>query len=387
MAVLGAFAQYYSDELSRKIKRGLETRAGKGLRNGLLPFGYCNGKCVDCKHHNPRCERWDSIAKDAPAMLHPTDAPGVLLAFETYRQRHCSYDDIADVLNAAGYRSRTPRGRVLWNKHSVCEMLRNITYTGIVIHKGKEIAGQHPAIISRELFDDVAAIRNARKSRQKTFNRAYRVYLFGGILRCASCGRVLRSVTRKDHERASYHCTSKELRHTECGAKNLWVYEDQIAEQFARIIAQCQLPADWQSRITEIINGNGKPRKNENERAALSERLARLKKQFEWGDIDEPEYFAKRDELKRALAVCEPPAVRVFVDAARYLQTMAMAWDSATNAERRDMARAMFDAVDCDLDARRIVSLRPKPAFHFLFRRVPELTERAGTFDIHIERE
>lgn len=392
MAVLGAFAQYYSDELSRKIKRGLESRAKKGLKTGLLPFGYCNGRCVDCKPKDgelPTCTHWGKVGKDNPIIADEHDAPGVLLAFQTYHKHGRSYDDIADVLNAAGFRSRTPRGRVLWNKHSIAELLRNITYTGVVIHQGKEIPGQHPAIISRELFDEVAVIRERRKSHQKTFNRKHRAYLFVGLLHCTGCGRVMRATTRthKDKVRLCYHCTSRELRHVECFAQNTWVYEDAVADQFAKIITGCKLPDDWQTRISEIINSNGKPHKTENERCALVERLARLKKQFEWGDIDEQDYTAKRNELKHAIAECEPTVARMFIDAAHYLQNMTTVWERATAEEHRDMVRAIFDAVYCDPDTKRIVSLRPKPAFHFIFRRVSGLIEHDGVFDIQQEEE
>lgn len=384
LAVLGAFAEYYSAELSRKIKRGLETRASKGLHVGSVPFGYCNGRCVDCRSKAEtaeRCERWGVLGKDAPLMLHPTDAEGVRLAFETYRTGNASYNDIADILNAAGYRSRTTRGRVLWNKHSVAELLRNETYTGVVVIKGKRIEGHHPAIISREVFEQVAAMRRKRFRHQTTYNRKYRVYLFIGILRCAKCGRVMRADARGKGQRLCYHCTSRELKHT-CTASNVLVYEDQLAPQFERIVAQFRLPPDWQARVSELVNGNGKRAQRELDRRALTERLARIKKQFEWGDLTEQEYRAKRDEIQSALAACNPPSVQVIINAAEYLQNIAQIWDAATPAERRDIVRAVFEEIVCDPDTRRLIALRPKLAFVPILRQVQGLVEKGGIFEI-----
>lgn len=81
LAMLGAFAQYYSDELSRKIQRGLLTRASHGLHVGTVPFGYCSGSCPGC---DDSCARWGKIGKDDPPVVHPGDFTGVALAFETY---------------------------------------------------------------------------------------------------------------------------------------------------------------------------------------------------------------------------------------------------------------------------------------------------------------
>jgi site-specific DNA recombinase len=306
------------------------------------------------------------------------------LAFETYRTGNASYDDVADVLNAAGYRSRTPRGRVLWNKHSVAELLRNETYTGVVMIKGKRIEGHHPAIVSREVFDQVTAIRRKRFHHQATFNRKYRVYLFVGILRCVGCGRVMRASTRGKSERLCYHCTSRELKHT-CTSSNVWVYEDTLAAQFAHIVAQIRLPDDWQARISELVNGNGKRAQREADRRALTDRLARIKKQFEWGDLTEQEYRAKRDEIQSALAACNPPSAQVIINAAEYLQNIARVWNEATATERREIVLAVFDEIMCDPDARRLTALRPKPAFIPLLRQVHGLVERGGVFEIQAE--
>jgi site-specific DNA recombinase len=384
LAVLGAFAQYYSDELSRKVRRGLALRASKGLKVGTLEFGYCNSRCVDCKNSDPPCPRWETIPKDAPAILHPTDSPGVVLAFETYRRENASYDDIATTLNTAGYRSRTPHGRVLWNRHSVAELLRNISYTGVVQFKGQEIAGLHPAIISRELFDEVEAIRRKRQWRTSTFTHKHRVYLFNGIIKCSGCGRPMRAQAkgRGDHKRKCYHCTSRELRHVDCPKPSAWVNEDSLTDQFEQIVGQFRLPEDWRTRVSEIVNANGKHRNTEADRRTLTERLARVTKQFKWGDISEVDYVQQRDEIKVGLAALKTPEAKEIIVAADYMQNMARVWQEATDEERRDMTRAILDEVICDPEMRRLIALRPKAAFRLLFRQIRGLVERDGAFEI-----
>jgi hypothetical protein len=38
--MIGAFAQYFSDSLSKHTSKGLKERALNGLPNGDIPFGY-----------------------------------------------------------------------------------------------------------------------------------------------------------------------------------------------------------------------------------------------------------------------------------------------------------------------------------------------------------
>lgn len=77
------------------------------------------------------------------------------------------------------------------------------------------------------------------------------------------------------------------------------------------------------TRTCELINTKGNHRNAESERRTLTERLAPLKQQFEWGDIATPEYTRKRDESKAAIAALKTPEVTEIVNAADYLQNMA----------------------------------------------------------------
>lgn len=47
IAMLGAFAQYFSDSLSKHTTKGMKQRALNGLHNGDVPFGYerCSENC------------------------------------------------------------------------------------------------------------------------------------------------------------------------------------------------------------------------------------------------------------------------------------------------------------------------------------------------------
>jgi hypothetical protein len=143
-----------------------------------------------------------------------------------------------------------------------------------------------------------------------------------------------------------------------------------------------RLPEDWRTHVSELVNANGKRRNAEADRRTLTERFARVTKQFQWGDISEVDYVQQRDEIKAGLAALKTPEAKEIIVAADYMQNMARVWQEATDEERRDMTRAILDEVVCDPEIRRLIALRPKPAFRLLFRQIRGLVERDGAFEI-----
>lgn len=53
LALLGAFAQYYSDNLSQETKKGWHERRMQGLYCGTLPFGAMKGGRTMCRCPTP----------------------------------------------------------------------------------------------------------------------------------------------------------------------------------------------------------------------------------------------------------------------------------------------------------------------------------------------
>ncbi len=94
------------------------------------------------------------------------------------------------------------------------------------------------------------------------------------------------------------------------------------------------------------------------------------------------EYIHDRDEAKAALAAIQVPEMAAIVNAADYLQNIARVWQDATDEDHRDMTRVILEDLICDPEAKRLISLKPKPAFRLLFRHIRGLAERDGVFAI-----
>jgi DNA invertase Pin-like site-specific DNA recombinase len=128
LATLGAFAQYYSDNLSWETKKGKNERKAQGLYNGLLPFGVKKNK-------------------NGIPIPDPDTYPGLLLAYQTAAQGK-SDREVADVLNAAGYRITGNRGHNLFSKDAVKPMLSNRFYLGDLTDGARGwIEGKHTPML------------------------------------------------------------------------------------------------------------------------------------------------------------------------------------------------------------------------------------------------
>ena len=75
IAMLGAFAEYFSDSLAKHSSKGIKERVMSGLQNGDVPFGY--RRCTEeCKPEHP-----------GKVHIVPQEAEAVKKLFECYATR------------------------------------------------------------------------------------------------------------------------------------------------------------------------------------------------------------------------------------------------------------------------------------------------------------
>lgn len=166
--IMMSYAQYYSDELSVKIKRGMEYNAERCLYNGGgVPLGY-------------------KISKDKHFEIDPNTAPIVKRIYEMYADGK-TITEINSYLNAQGY--KTAKG-VAFNKNSLHTILTNKRYLGYYIHSGKEKADGIPRIISDELFERVKE-KLSKNRKAPARSRAKVEYLLTTKLFCGHCKEMM----------------------------------------------------------------------------------------------------------------------------------------------------------------------------------------------------
>jgi DNA invertase Pin-like site-specific DNA recombinase len=190
LSLLGAFAQYYLDNLRQETAKGHREKARRGLWVGPAPFGYCK---ADRGH----------LAPDE-------HAPTVRLIYQLYVEQGLSYGDIAAELRRRQLAS--PRGP--WGRENVRVILRNRAYLGYCSAGGVEHQGVHEPLVSAELWAAAAAQREQRTSAPAAGPKPAS---WAGLLHCARCERKLwfHQGGRGDDPR-SYYCPN--TRRAKCTA-------------------------------------------------------------------------------------------------------------------------------------------------------------------------
>lgn len=179
-SVLEGMAEYYSMNLAREVRKGMNENALQALHNGgLPPLGF-------------------TVNQNKTYSINDAEADTVRLIFQMYADGF-GYKMIVNELNEKGH--RTKKGN-MFGKNSIFDLLRNEKYIGRYVFNLREskkagnrkhkpdaavtrIDNAMPRIISDELWDKVQTkLEGGKKPRMN----ATRVYLLTGKLVCGKCG-------------------------------------------------------------------------------------------------------------------------------------------------------------------------------------------------------
>ena len=198
--IIESVDEYYSENLAQEVVRGMREAALRGFFLGSkAPFGYRKVKVSDGAKERPILE------------VDPATAPVVRELFEK-SLRGSGLKELCKELNERGVTNRGKR----WNKGGLHYVLRNEAYTGAAVwgrtSKGQEAAdpvrveGAWPALVSRELFDDVQQAMSDRAPKVQRPARVGSPYLLSGLLRCGVCGKPYSAQGAKSGQFAYYIC-------------------------------------------------------------------------------------------------------------------------------------------------------------------------------------
>lgn len=186
--VIEAMNEYYSAELSQKIKRGMRENVIKGkVTGGNVALGY-------------------KIGADKRLEVDELQAIIVCKIFTSYASGK-TYAEIIRDLNAQGL--KTSRGNN-FNKSSLTRILTNERYIGKYYIDGVMEQSECPRIISDDLFYKVQ--EKIKASQQKSRKRSVHKYILSGLLYCEKCGHKMTSTggTSKTNKRYNYYyCPNK----------------------------------------------------------------------------------------------------------------------------------------------------------------------------------
>lgn len=179
------FGGYYSMAISDNVKRKIEQKLHDGEYPGKACIGYKNIKWEDAN------------GKVIKNIIPDPDRKAYIVKAFDLRLEGKSYRTIAKILREEGFRSNTKKQGIV-GQSQIETMLKNPFYYGVMRYDGGTYPHKYEPIIDKYTFDKVQLV-NDQRTNEKTKTNTKQVFIFSGILKCATCGCSISSYEQKGH--------------------------------------------------------------------------------------------------------------------------------------------------------------------------------------------
>ena len=354
--------EQYSRNLSRYVSEGLERKVEQGLHVGPVPLGYKSQLTSGQPEHK---------------IQDPITMPALLTALRNYATGNSSFRDVADDLNANGFRTQTGRA---FTGYNIRDILSNRFYEGKVIyHQGlpdeKVFAGIHEVPTEvRELWQACQSIRQFRAITKMGHPRKEKHdYPFSKVLKCQSCGNSYhgeavyyrgKTCLRLIHERR----TSRRMCTTWPRSRSVESLNQEFKE---RVLNYIRLEDGWKSLMVAALHSESEVKVNEKQIEILKNAKENLRKEHLWGHIPDDEYRKQWADLDGQLQAAKPVArLNAFPDmqrAAELLNNLPALWshEGVTAKQRESLVQEVFENII--IDGKALVAVKPKATYQPLF--------------------
>ena len=233
--VLESMAEYYSAELSQKVRRGIRESLSKGyFIGGYKLFGY---DIVD-KH-------WT---------INPIEAPIVKDMFERYKNGEKA-KSIVNRLNDMGIHNKSG---AKFTVNSFAKIIRNSKYMGVVISNGQTYNNIVPALVDEQTFKACNDIMDNQRHKQKAV-QDHSPYILSGKLFCGNCGTLMTAEDGTSHTGKVYHyykCFNRKVHKEQCNKANITKekLEDLVFGKTVEYVLQPSIIDKLAAAVTEKFN-------------------------------------------------------------------------------------------------------------------------------------
>ncbi len=228
--IMSSIAEFYSKNLAAEVLKGSTEKAKRGGTPFRAPVGYLNRRAW--------IEDGDGPAREIRTVVpDPQRAPLVREAFKLYATGDYSLSELAEYLDAKGFRTRatakTPEQPVGLNR--LQQMLRKDYYTGVIRYRGHAYVGRHEPLTDKATFARVQEVLDAQRNGGV---RSYRNdHYLTGLLTCDECERRLIYVTAKGNGGLYeyYVCTGSKEGICSQPHQRLAAIEEAVAEEYRQV--------------------------------------------------------------------------------------------------------------------------------------------------------
>ncbi|MGA7414548.1 MAG: recombinase family protein [Bryobacteraceae bacterium] len=214
-------AKNYIDNLSEETRKGMLEKARSGFYPSFAPVGYLNA---------------DGAGSKRVIIPDPDSAPVITELFQRFATGRCSLKALAKELNYEGVRLR---GQKLYSS-GVHQILRKRLYTGDFDWDGTTYAGTHEPLVTRESWQRVQDLLNARAA-NKT-RKVKHDFAYTGLVHCGHCGCLMVGELKKG-KYAYFHCTGNRGKCPEP-----YTRQEILTREFANVLQELVIPQpilDW----------------------------------------------------------------------------------------------------------------------------------------------
>ncbi len=306
LSVESSMANQYIRDLSKNVKRGLNSKVDKGWRPGSVPHGYLNTKFPE--------RGTNYIIKDERDFLIIRRVWDMMLS-------GCyGPEEILDTLNNEwGFRTRRTkrRGGDPLSKSGLYRMVTNPFYAGWLAYGDVFKKGEHEPMITDAEFDRVQVLLGRYgKPRPQRYEYAY-----PGRITCGECGGFVSAtfkekyIKSKDEVRTYvlYYCTTARRHPDKCSQDhytNLNSIEKRIEEELASVTIlpefhEYALDVLEEMASEEHVAMKAVEDKRQGTLKTLKTRQEELLNMRLKGLLDDEEYLAQKKQIKSETAKIE----------------------------------------------------------------------------------
>ena len=196
-SLLEGMAEYYSAELSQKVKRGMnETRLKGNFTGGNLIYGY--------KVENHK------------VVINEEQAKVVRYIYEQYALGVYVKDIITDLTEKHIFNHGNPFAR-----NTIYNILKNEKYSGVYRFNNQTFENMYPQIVSTEIYEKVRQKTNQNKYGKRSIEV---VYLLRNKIKCGYCGEPISAecgTTSQGKKRRYYKCLGRKRHTTNCNKQTV----------------------------------------------------------------------------------------------------------------------------------------------------------------------
>lgn len=335
-------AKNFIDNLREETQKGRLKKASKGLFIGQVPYGY------------------KKLDKNT-TVIDEEKAPFVRRAFELYATG-ISLERVKEQLFEEGFLYQPAHKKI--SKGQLGKMLQNINYLGVLKFKNVIYDGQHPPMISQELFDK--AQLSFRKDNKPLYRDEHN-FALAGFMTCAKCGCAITAEIKKG-KYVYYHCTGGKGK---CEQKKIYINELDLMSQFDEAVKAVSLAQKHIDYIKQGLKESLADKKEfseqmrsnlEAEAKRIRHRIDKITNEYYDDLVDAKFYNEKRvqwnkdlDEIMIKLEALHHAEQKYYEEGVRIIETLKNAYilyKQQSPIEQRKLLNYLLS--NCTLEGRKV---------------------------------